>query len=254
LLDIQSEHLFGFNDMNKISLHGDDLEGMISKWESTLERCKGNLDKETILQPMLYGLIEKYGPLKASIDYYDLCDAGHSDRTYDYLLKACKKLINKRKYQANRADVQQLIAGDKGGGNGKVSGGAATEGANIPPGPGTSADVDNKGAPAKGAGKGAALPSPFDRQDATERGLCFKFQNGTCPHSSDDCPFTHTQAKRSKPRRRTPSPTQVRTWRPPAEIPCRFFLKGTCSGGVDCKFKHDTTVGSPSAVDAKDER
>ena len=57
-IDDESEHLFGFEDMNAIRLNDNDLMGFILIWESTLARVDGVLDKDMILKPMWFGLIK----------------------------------------------------------------------------------------------------------------------------------------------------------------------------------------------------
>ena len=108
-MDAKSAHLYGFNDMNKIKLVGDDLEGMITLWESTLANCAAKLDEETVLFPMLKELVEDYPPLAPSMVAFNMMDPEDPNRSYGFILNACHKLINKNTTEHNRKKAQQAL-------------------------------------------------------------------------------------------------------------------------------------------------
>jgi len=229
-IDQKSAHLFGFNDMNTIKLVEGDLASMMANWEATLARCGGNLDEESILQPMLYGLIEHFTPIAPSIDYYNRIEPNHVDKSYQYLVNACKTYINNSLVRVNRAAIQQVIAT----GNVKAKPLGKSNGATA------SIDEIKEGTGNTGVAKGApgATRHVFDKSDAIARKLCFDFQNGECKLPPGECTFKHEIAKKARPR--SPSPPRPRgPPRPKSEVPCRFFPKGTCTSGENCEFKHD---------------
>jgi hypothetical protein len=229
-VDQKSEHLYGFKDMNSVRLVGDDLAGMVSEWEATLARTSG-LDEQQVLQPMLYGLIEKFAPLKPAIEHYD---RNLNEQNYQYLLNACKKEVKLRLVKDNRANVELAIHNGQGSKT-KLSKNAGAVG-----------EADDSGLPAptaktkaKAKAKSKVGQQPnFDRADAIERGLCFAFQKGQCPLSEADCTFSHQAAKKSNDRTRSPSPPKLAPGTDRSKLPCFFFSKGKCSKGDSCEFSH----------------
>ena len=246
-VDEKSAHLFGFNDMNKVRLIGDDLAGMIATWEATLERCQGCLDTEHILQPMLYGLIERYEPLRPAVEYYDRIEPDDPDKSYAFLLNACKKLINKRVVTVNRGQVQQVIA----------SGNAVAKPLNgqkmFPSTSAAGQEVAQGGSSPTGESLAGISPlrierNLFDKTDAIARKLCFAFQNGKCTKKAGECIFGHEPAKKAQSRRKgSPSPNRG----PKSESPCIFFSKGMCNAGDRCEYNHSGATGTPAASDDK---
>ena len=233
-IDVKSAHLFGFNDMNKIRLVNGDLRGMVSMWETTLARCHVPLDEETILLPMFFKLIEKHPPLAEDIAHYKRADKDDPDRSYQFLLRSAKKVIELEMFDRNREDIQAAIASG-GSPHGK------------PPKPAAVAEESPAKPTALAAESKASSPSqsgaPFDKEDALKRGLCFAFQTGNCKAVGGKCPdgYKHELAKKKRPL--TP-PRKGKGKGDTSKTPCKFFAEGTCIWGEECAFSHEAKPAS----------
>jgi hypothetical protein len=239
-IDVKSAHLFGFNDMNKIRLINGDLRGMVSLWETTLARCQVPLDEESILHPMFFKLVERHPPMSEYIGHYKLMDKDDPNRSYQYLLKCAKKVIELEMFDQNREDIQAAIAagGNPNGKSPKTAAVAETVKENAPA-------LPAEARPEKTKTTGAS----FDKDDAVARGLCFAFQEGNCKAVGGKCPhgFKHELAKKKRP------PTPPRKGRgkgDTSKIPCKFFPQGTCIWGEECPFSHDSKAKAdgPAAI------
>ena len=68
--------------------------------------------------------------MKTEVSHYDRCEIGHPDHTYDFLLTSFKKLIQRRRQDRNRQEIEAHLGGGnlpalaaaKGKGKGKGKG------------------------------------------------------------------------------------------------------------------------------------
>ena len=227
--------------MNAIRLVEGDLASMISLWESTLAKCNGILDREMILQPMLFGLIRYHPPLAPALNHYGLVESDDPDKSYEFLLKACKRIIAKQVVDDNRTKVQKdLEAGIRTGQKTKAPTGAAGQVVEQPTG---------------GFGKGFGAPAPtpgktyFDKADAIERKLCFNFQDGKCPLPEGECLFAHKLAKKARPRSPSPSRGAGEPRLPKNQVQCMYERRGSCRSGAACEFKHTKPSAAPATAE-----
>jgi hypothetical protein len=252
MIDKKSAHLFGFNDLNKVKLINGDLRGLVSSWETTLARCQVALDEESILHPMFFKLIENHPPLAEGVAHYKRMDSEDPNRSYGYLLKIAKKEIENDLLDGNRATIQAAIAtggsvpnkGNKMAVLAEEDIGATALPCGTPAGKGD-----------KGRNRETNKGTTFDREDASERGLCFAFQTGNCKAVEGKCPggFKHELAK--KKRHPTPPPTRGRgKGGDTSKIPCRFFANGNCIWGDGCTYSHIGKGNIASAVPAAEDK
>jgi hypothetical protein len=188
-------------------------------------------------------LSKKHPELTAMIDYYNRCDPDHPDKTYDYLLEGCKKVINKIIINDNRNKVKQTIAAGNvvtkplGKANGLLAAGGPVQEAPVAD---KSRGSQNSGTPGVEKNK-----NNFDKTDAITRKLCFAFQKGECPNAAGDCNFTHELAKQARPRTRSPPKGGPRL--PKSQVPCMWFPKGTCRAGDSCEYSHGGATAATAA-------
>lgn len=91
------------------------------------------------------------------------------------------------------------------------------------------------------------------------RAPCSFFARGACKRG-DACPFSHSTSgsiqekptgDNNTPKGVSPKPTDAPDSR--SQIPCHFYLKGSCLKGAACPFSHPSQdKNGPDAIEASD--
>jgi len=217
---------YELQDLFAVQLKGDKLEGFLQTWDATLTGMKAEPDPN-VMETLFLQQVRKAHSMKDDIVYYDRLDRGHADRTYDNLLRAAHKVVERKRHEANRADIERQLRGD----------GAPA-------------------APAKGKGKGKGKKNKDKRgrsESRSKQGICYDLKNkGKCERGSE-CTFSHDLSrsgsrgssngsngakKGGKSRGNTPDPKK----------PCEFFKAGKCTFGDKCRNYHDPKLkpGAPA--------
>ena len=165
---------------------------------------------EATLRVMLYDQVRHVPSLTADIAAYDRAEIGSEDRSYTFLTKAIKRVLERTKHERNRKDIEKsldnmnsgakptvaavtekgwtLVQGKKGGKGGNKGKANAVGNDQTKP-----MEAKAKAAPAKGKGKGKGKGPK----------LCPYFAAGTCKFG-DACWMSHTNPPTITHRRLTP--------------------------------------------------
>ena len=179
---------------------------------------------EATLQVMFCERIRHVPSLAADIAVHDRAEPGTTDRSYSFLVKSVKRVLERNKQEKNRLSVTQSM------------------------------DIMNKEhniAAVKGRGKGNPKgrgKCDKNRTPNTKAGdnACRAWaKTGTCPRGNS-CPYDHSgnrPAKTSNKDGGNPKPKGKGKGRP--KLLCKFFAQGNCTAGDKCTYSH--TGGSPLA-------
>ena len=149
--------------------------------------------------------------------YYQRLPDGHEQKTYEYLINALERHLDRTQMEANQGLRRNLLLKGRGLAPGAAAGGGAS--------------TTTTGAPKK---------------------PCYFFNHGSCKNTDANCRFAHVQvsaeekAKMEKPQRsgsparspRGPPSSTNTTTTTGTKLHCFKFLKGNCTNGDDCAFAH----------------
>jgi hypothetical protein len=198
---------YELQDLFAVQLKGDKLEAYLQTWDATLTGMKQEPDLN-VLETLFLQQMRRCHSMKDDIIYYDRLDRGHTDRTYDYLLRAAHKIVERKRHDANRADMERQLRGD----------GAPA-------------------APAKGKGKGKGDKKKKDKDGKQQRGrsasrgkknICYDLKNkGKCD-LGDNCTFSHDLSRNNSSGRGSSNGSnkgggKSRGNTPDPKRPCQFF-------------------------------
>ena len=219
--------LFDLNDLMAIRLKGDKLEVFWSAREATLTGMKRMPEVDTI-ETLLMKQIKYSDSMKIEIAHYERHPEGHPDHTYRFLTEAIQRIINKRRQDSNRKEIELLLAGGgaalaaKGKGKGKSKGkGKYHEGED------NDGDGDDTAMPAKGKGKGKDRSGSRGKGKGKGKGKRSQSSKGK---------------GKGKSRGRSNSPAGGK-----GSGICFYFSKGTCTRGKDCPYSHEAQANAAPA-------
>jgi hypothetical protein len=104
--------LFDLNDLMSIRLKGDKLEDFWSSWEATPTGMKKKPDDDTV-ETLFLKRLKFSDSMKIELAHYERHPEGHADHTYDFLTGAVNRIINKRRQDLNRKEIENLLSGGK---------------------------------------------------------------------------------------------------------------------------------------------
>ena len=210
----QAGALYDISDLMGVRLYHDKLEPFLQSWQAVLTGMRSPPDPET-QEVLFYKQLQHSDQLKSEVAHYERHEIGHSDHSYEFLLAAVKRRIQKRRQDKNRKALEAALGGSK-----------------------------TPAAPAKGKGKGKGICYAF-----RDRGKCDK---DDCPyrHETSAAPAKgsgkrgRSKSPKGKGRGRSNSPkgkgkgrSRERSSSNGDQV-CWYFLKGHCKFGDKCSSKH----------------
>ena len=220
----EAGNLYSLEDLLRVSRHGEgiiDLKRFLNAWDSVIAGMK-KPPEEKVLKDILLRQVRSCHLLRYDIDTYDRCRDDDPNKSYDFLMRCMRDLIERDRLRENRERVSKVNASKA-------------------PTPKAGAAAPEKRDPKK-----KSAPKPKD----TEEKYCFDFQKGSCTRGAN-CPYAH----RKEPRGR--SATRGRPSSPKGgkgeKAPCSFFAQGKCTRGDKCKFSHASTGGKSAAAASSSE-
>ena len=222
----QAGALFDITDLMAVRLNGDKLEGFLNSWDATLTGMRSVPDPQT-KEALFLKQVKRSESMKVEIAHYERHEIDHPDHSYEFLLSAVKRIIQKRRQDANRKNIEDALGGGKGAalpakGKGKAKGicyeyrdtGKCTK-------PGCTYSHGEDSAPAEGGkGKGKRGRS---RSRSSSKG------KGRGKRGRSNTPPGKGKGKSGKSRSRSSSPKKV----------CWFYLNGHCKFGKSCNNLHE---------------
>ena len=210
--------LYELTDLMSVTLrHDGQLESFLNSWESVLAGMKEEPSPKT-MEVLFLQQLRNSSVLKEEVAHYDRSRPGEAARSYDFLLDAVKRYLERKRHAENRKAVVKLLGGEK---------------ASVPAAP-AERKTREKG---KGRGQGRA-PSPG-------KGICFSFRDsGKCARGKE-CPYEHSRDGGKKTHTPEKDGGNSKGGGEKKGV-CRFHKLGTCRFGAKCPFKHDGPAGEGS--------
>ena len=212
--------LYSLEDLLKVAKFGDtiaDLKKFINRWDAVLAGMKKE-PEETVLRDVLLRQIRPSTLLKYDIDTYDRAKEGDPSKTYSFLVKAIRDLIDRERLRENRDRVVDKNQ------------------------PKPNNPKDRAGLPVVPSAKREKTP-PRGRTPDRKKIPCRDFVKGKCAKGKD-CPYRHDKKDRSPSRQRTPrtssrDPKKKLNKEEMAKTPCIYFARGDCRRGDKCLYLHE---------------
>jgi hypothetical protein len=234
--------LHDITDLMKVTLKRDqtkieNLSRFLLNWEMILAGMK-DPPPENTLQVMLYDQVRNVTALATDIAVYDRATPGTEERSYNFLMKAIKRVLERHRQEKNRRDIEKSLdhltskgnvnafKGAKGGGKGPKGGG-------------------------KGKGKGEGKGPKGDN-------TCRQWMSSQECSRGASCKYDHppmngwkfvagAEAKaKAKPKAKS-KPEANANVRKEKPI-CKLLAKtGTCKYGDKCRDDHDIPMLAPVA-------
>ena len=221
----QAGALYDISDLMGVRLYHDKLEPFLQSWQAVLTGMRSPPDPET-QEVLFYKQLQTSDQMKTEIAHYERNEIGHPDHSYEFLLAAVKRRIQKRRQDKNRKALEAALGGSK-----------------IP------------AAPAKGKGKGkTGICYAFRDKGKCDREDCpYQHSNNAMPAKGSG-KRGRSRSPKGKGRGRSNSPkgkgkgiSRERSSSDGKQV-CWFFMKGHCKFGDKCNNKHS----KPAAPATKD--
>ena len=212
--------LYGLQDYADIQWLGDDkIFEFLELWKQIVTANTIQLTPKqlaTILEAKIPANSRAVGQ---DLAYYKRLPEDHEQKTYDYLINALERHIDRQQMETNQG----------------LRRAALTRGRGLSIGLGAA------------RGGGAGTPAGSGKKP------CYFFNHGGCKHKDDKCKFAHVKVsaedkeKMVKPESRSASPARSSGGGPPQPVGervprreqhCFKFLKGECQKGDTCMFAH----------------
>ena len=214
----QAGALYDISDLMAVKLHNDKLEGFLQSWESILTGMKSAPDPET-KEVLFLKQLQHSDQMKAEVAHYERHELGHLDHTYDFLMAAVKRRIQKKRQDKNRKAIEAALGGTK-----------------------------TPAAPAKGKGKGKAKGICYAFRDygkCDKEDCQYRHESNAAPAKGGGKGKGRSKSPKGKGRGRSNSPKGKGKGKSRDRSPsaggnkvCWFFLQGSCKFGDKCASKH----------------
>jgi hypothetical protein len=244
-LNEEAGALHEITDLMKVTLRKDQnkiehLSRFLLNWETILAGMK-EPPPETTLQVLLYEQIRYLPFLSNDIAIFDRAAIGSEDRSYQFLIKAAKRVLERNRQERNRKDIERSLDSLTAGG-GKL---AALKG-----GKGRGKGKKGKG---RGDGKGPKGGAGFGGGAVRDNNCREWMKSQTCARGKG-CIYDHPKLNgwvfvagakaRAKPK------GDGKGNKGKDKKICSFFMNGNCRNGNQCNDAHpDPPIAA--AADAK---
>ena len=162
-IDEAAGALYNIHDLWNVTFVNDDkMEGFLASWDALLAGMKKTPSDED-LEVIFLRQMRKSKALTIDVAQYDRADPGNPDRSYEFLIRAARRFVEKKILESNRHAIAQAASGTK---------------------PVVPAPKGGKG----GKGKG--------RSQSRSGGRCYEFsRSGTCSRG-DACGYKHERGEK----------------------------------------------------------
>ena len=207
--------VYDIEDLMAVTLVNDDLRGFITRWDAVIAGMTSEPDMMW-KQAYFHNAIKNFKPLSHDLAVYDRTPEGEPNRSYDFLMKAARDYLERKRLEKMRQATKKSVSGKR----------DATPAPTRPP----------------SAGK--------------PTGICYDFQAGKCTRGKDcrykHEKVEKGKGGGKKGKSRSKSRGTSRSLSPGSRNQvCKFWKAGKCQRGNDCAFQHPP---KPAAASTKDDK
>ena len=207
--------LYDIEDLMAVTLVNDDLRGFITRWDAVSAGMTSEPDMMW-KQAYFHNAIKNFKPLSHDLAVYDRTPEGEPNRSYDFLMKAARDYLERKRLEKMRQATKKSVSGKR----------------------------DATPAPTRPPSAGKAT------------GICYDFQAGKCTRGKDCRYRHEKADKGKgggkKGKSRSKSRGTSRSLSPGSRNQvCKFWKAGKCQRGSDCAFQHPP---KPAAASTKDDK
>ncbi len=219
-----TEHLFS------VKMRGERLAEFLTTWDQVIAGLRNVPNDETLLALLMRNL-RTCRAMESDIAYFDRLAVGHADKSYEYLLRCARAVVERNRLQWYRDELSRSLTGgwvNVGKGKESKGKGKGKKGKRS-----SSGNRDGKGSERKGKGKGGR-PTQGDRSPSRDSTRSSPVNDVCKMHLKGKCKAGKDCSKRHNP-------------------PCRFFQRGDCRHGKDCAFPHHQPAAAATEDDSSKE-
>ena len=207
--------VYDIEDLMAVTLVNDDLRGFITRWDAVIAGMTSEPDTMW-KQAYFHNAIKNFKPLSHDLAVYDRTPEGEPNRSYDFLMKAARDYLERKRLAKMRQATKKSLSGKK------------------------------EAAPAPTRPSSAGKP----------QGICYDFQAGKCTRGKDCRYKHEKSDKGKgggkKGKLRSSSRGTSRSLSPGSRNQvCKFWKAGKCHRGSECAFQHPPKPAAPSTKDDK---
>ena len=198
-----------------VTLVNDDLRGFITRWDAVIAGMTSEPDMMW-KQAYFHNAIKNFKPLSHDLAVYDRTPEGEPNRSYDFLMKAARDYLERKRLEKMRQATKKSVSGKR----------------------------DATPAPTRPSSTGKGT------------GICYDFQAGKCTRGKDcrykheKVDKGKGGGKKGKPRSKSRGTSRSLSPGSRNQV-CKFWKAGKCQRGNDCAFQHPP---KPAAASTKDDK
>ena len=207
--------VYDIEDLMAVTLVNDDLRGFITRWDAVIAGMTSEPDMMW-KQAYFHNAIKNFKPLSHDLAVYDRTPEGEPNRSYDFLMKAARDYLERKRLEKMRQATKKSVSGKR-------------DATPVPTRPSST-------------GKGT--------------GICYDFQAGKCTRGKDcrykheKVDKGKGGGKKGKPRSKSRGTSRSLSPGSRNQV-CKFWKAGKCQRGNDCAFQHPP---KPAAASTKDDK
>ena len=198
---------YALQDLFSVQLRGENLKSFISNWDQVLAGIV-QTPEESVLETLFYKQVKNCRAIQHDMTEYHRADEGTEKHTYNFLVSAVRRHLDRERLEANRDRVAKGLSG-----GGRPS------------------------APAV-EGKTGFIPKGYCV--AWNKGSCTK---DDCPYKHETPKPREKNRKTSKTRGRSTDRSGSPKPKGKGKKICKFWKQGRCDRGAECKFLHEGSAG-----------
>jgi hypothetical protein len=212
------------------------LSRFMMNWDSVLAGMKNPPGSED-LQVMLFEQIKHVPCLSTDIAIYERASPGSEDRSYEFLTKAIRRILEKNKQEKNRKDIVKSLESMNDNNKGSIN--AVKGGKSKGKGKGSKGKGASKGEKGKGKGKtGKGGKGDTNCRQWMAEQVCSK---------GSACWYNHPTIDGWTLNKKTGAKAKAKSKPARSNTVCKWFAAGKCNKGDKCNESHDIPTIAPLA-------
>ena len=104
--------VYDIEDLMAVTLVNDDLRGFITRWDAVIAGMTSEPDMMW-KQAYFHNAIKNFKPLSHDLAVYDRTPEGEPNRSYDFLMKAARDYLERRRLEKMRQATKKSVSGKR---------------------------------------------------------------------------------------------------------------------------------------------